>query len=151
VLLVRVGTVLREWLGTRTAVLIAFIVAVVLLTSFCQARSARDGSDQGNAPVRSEEKKGTLYERARRTENPPEYTIGFADRHRPEHYSIGVITEPTNDKARLGAIAVTEARDRSVDHVTVFFAESEAALQRRDVFGGAHLIRPKRSLTVDLG
>jgi hypothetical protein len=33
----------------------------------------------------------------------------------------------------------------------VFFAESEAALQRRDVFGGAHLIRPKRSLTVDLG
>jgi hypothetical protein len=95
---------LREWSGARTAVLIAFIVAVALLASSCQ-----------------------------------------------EHYSIGVITEPTSDKARLGAIAITEARARGVDHITLFFAESEAALQRRDVFGGAHLIRPKRSLTVDLG
>jgi hypothetical protein len=141
---------LRGWLGTRTAVLIVFIVAVVLLASFCQAMIARDGGHQDSAPVRSEEK-GTLYHRAHRTENPPGYTIGFAHRQGPEHYSIGVITEPTSDKARLGAIAVTEARDRRVDHLTVFFGESEAALQRRDVFGGAHLIRPKRSLTVDLG
>ena len=141
---------MRGWLGTRTAVLIVFIVAVVLLASFCQAMIARDGGHQDSAPVRSEEK-GTLYHRAHRTENPPGYTIGFAHRQGPEHYSIGVITEPTSDKARLGAIAVTEARDRRVDHVTVFFAKSEAALQRRDVFGGAHLIRPKRSLTVDLG
>ena len=143
------GSVLRELLGARTAVLIVFIVAVALLASFCQAMIARDG-DKGSAPVHSEEK-GTLYQRAHRTENPPGYTIGFAHRQGPEHYSIGVITEPISDKARLGAIAVTEARDRRVDHVTVFFAESEAALQRRDVFGGAHLIRPKRSLTVDLG
>jgi len=131
-------------------VLIVFIVAVALLASFCQAMIARDGGHQDSAPVRSEEK-GTLYHRAHRTENPPGYTISFAHRLGPEHYSIGVITEPISDKARLGAIAVTEARDRRVDHVTVFFAESEAALQRRDVFGGAHLIRPKRSLTVDLG
>ena len=141
---------MRGWLGARTAVLIVFIVAVALLASFCQAMIARDGGHQDSAPVRSEEK-GTLYHRAHRTENPPGYTIGFAHRQGPEHYSIGVITEPISDKARLGAIAVTEARDRRVDHVTVFFAESEAALQRRDVFGGAHLIRPKRSLTVDLG
>jgi hypothetical protein len=111
----------------------------------------------GNPPIltcaglKEAEETATLYERARRTENPPGYTIGFAHRQGPEHYSIGVITEPISDKARLGAIAVTEARDRSVDHITVFFAESEAALQRRDVFGGAHLIKPKRSLTVDLG
>jgi hypothetical protein len=111
---------------------------------------ARDGGDKGSAPAVSEET-GTLYERARRTENPPQYTIGFAHRQGPEHYSIGVITEPTSDKARLGAIAVIEARGRGVDHITLFFAESEAALQRRDVFGGAHLIRQERSLTVDLG
>jgi hypothetical protein len=141
---------LREWLGARTAVLIVFIVAVALLASFCQAIIARDGSDKGSAPAVSEEP-GTLYERARRTENPPQYTIGFADRRGPEHYSIGVITEPTSDKARLGAIAVSEARGRGVDHITLFFAESEAALQRRDVFGGAHLVRQERSLTVDLG
>ncbi len=141
---------MREWLGARTAVLIVFIVAGALLASFGQAMIARDGGDKGSAPALSEEM-GTLYERARRTENAPQYTIGFAHRQGPEHYSIGVITEPTSDKARLGAIAVTEARDRGVDHVTVFFAESEATLQRRDVFGGAHLIRPKRSLTVDLG
>jgi hypothetical protein len=141
---------LREWLGARTAVLIVFIVAVALLASFCQAMIARDGGDKGSAPAVSEET-GTLYERARRTENPPQYTIGFADRRGPEHYSIGVITESTSDKARLGAIAVTEARGRGVDHITLFFAESEAALQRRDVFGGAHLVRQERSLTVDLG
>jgi hypothetical protein len=141
---------LREWLGAHTAVLIVFIVAGALLASFGQAMIARYGGHQGSAPVRSEEK-GTLYQRAHRTENPPGYTIGFAHRQGPEHYSISVITEPSSDKARLGAIAVTEARDRRVDHLTVFFAESEAALQHRDVFGGAHLIRPKRSLTVDLG
>ena len=141
---------MSEWLVARTAVLIVSIVAVALLASSCQAMIARDGGDKGSAPVRSEEK-GTLYQRAHRTENPPGYTIGFAHRQGPEHYSIGVITEPISDKARLGAIAVTEARDRRVDHVTVFFAKSEAALQRRDVFGGAHLIRPKRSLIVDLG
>lgn len=141
---------MREWLGARTAVLIVFIVAVALLASFCQAMIARDGGDKGSAPAVSEET-GTLYERARRTENPPQYTIGFAHRQGPEHYSIGVITEPTSDKARLGAIAVTEARGRGVDHITLFFAESEAALQRRDVFGGAHLVRQERSLTVDLG
>jgi hypothetical protein len=145
------GSVLREWLGARTAVLIVFIVAVALLASFCQVMIiARDGGYKGSAPVRSEEK-GTLYQRAHHTENPPGYTIGFAHRQGPEHYSIGVITDPISDKARLGAIAVTEARDRRVDHVTVFFAESEASLQRRDVFGGAHLIRPTRSLTVDVG
>ncbi len=127
-----------------------FIVAVALLASFCQVMIARDDGDKGSAPAVSEET-DTLYERARRIENPPQYTIGFADRRGPEHYNIGVITEPTSDKARLGAIAVTEARARGVDHITLFFAESEAALQRRDVFGGAHLIRPKRSLTVDLG
>ena len=138
---------MREWLGARTAVL---IVAVALLASFCQAMIARDGGDKGSAPAVSEET-GTLYERARRTENPPQYTIGFADRRGSEHYSIGVITEPSSDKARLGAIAVTEARGRGVDHITLFFAESEAALQRRDVFGGAHLVRQERSLTVDLG
>ena len=141
---------MREWLGARTAVLIVFIVAVALLASFGQAMIARDGGDKGSTPAVSEEK-GTLYERARRIENPPQYTIGFADRHGPEYYSIGVITEPTSDKARLGAIAVTEARARGVDHITLFFAESEAALQRRDVFGGAHLVRQERSLTVDLG
>ena len=144
------GPVLRVWLGTRTAVLIVFIVAGALLASFGQAMIARDGGDKGSTPAVSEET-DTLYERARRIENPPQYTIGFAHRQGPEHCSIGVITEPTSDKARLGAIAVTEARDRRVDHLTVFFGESEAALQRRDVFGGAHLIRPKRSLTVDLG
>jgi hypothetical protein len=141
--------VLRERLGTRKAGLIVFIVAVALLASSCQTMTARDGGHQGSAPVHSE-KTGALYEQARR-EEPPEYTIGFAHRQGPEHHSIGVITEPISDKARLGAIAVTEARDRGVDHVTVFFAESEAALQRRDVFGGAHLIRPKHTLTVDLG
>ena len=141
---------MREWLGARTAVLIVFIVAVALLASFCQGMIARDGGDKGSAPAVSEET-GTLYERARRTENPPQYTIGFADRRGSEHYSIGVITEPSSDKARLGAIAVTEARGRGVDHITLFFAESEAALQRRDVFGGAHLVRQERSLTVDLG
>jgi hypothetical protein len=141
---------LREWLGARTAVLIVLIVAAALLASFCQAMIARDGGDKGSAPAVSEET-GTLYERARRTENPPQYTIGFADRRGPEHYSIGVITEPTSDKATLGAIAVIEARGRGVDHITLFFAESEAALQRRDVFGGAHLVRQERSLTVDLG
>jgi hypothetical protein len=141
---------LREWLGARTAVLIVFIVAVALLASVGQAMIARDGGDKGSAPAVSEET-GTLYERARRTENPPQYTIGFADRRGSEHFSIGVITEPSSDKARLGAIAVTEARGRGVDHITLFFAESEAALQRRDVFGGAHLVRQERSLTVDLG
>jgi hypothetical protein len=140
---------LREWLGTRTAAFIVFIVAVALLAVSCQTMSPRDGGHHGSAPVRSD-KTDTLYEQARR-EEAPEYTISFADRRGPEHYSIGVITEPISDKARLGAIAATEARDRGVDHVTVFFAVSEAALQRRDVFGGAHLIRPKRSLTVDLG
>ena len=141
---------MREWSGARTAVLIAFIVAVALLASSCQAMIARDGGDKGSAPSVSEET-DTLYERARRIVNPPQYTIGFAHRQGPEHYSIGVITEPTSDKARLGAIAVTEARARGVDHITLVFAESEAALQRRDVFGGAHLIRQERSLTVDLG
>ena len=141
---------MRGWLGARTAVLIVFIVAGVLLASFCQVMIARDGGDKGSAPAVSEET-GTLYERARRTENPPQYTIGFADRRGSEHYSIGVITEPTSDKVSLGAIALTEARGRGVDHITLFFAESEAALQRRDVFGGAHLVRQERSLTVDLG
>jgi hypothetical protein len=82
--------------------LVVFIAVVALLTSFCQARSARDGGDQGSAPVRSE-KTGDLYEQAQR-EEAPEYTIGFAHRQGPEHYSIGVITKPTNDKARLGAM-----------------------------------------------
>ena len=141
---------MRGWLGARTAVLIVFIVAVALLASFCQAMIARDGGDKGSSPAVSEET-DTLYERARRTENPPQYTIGFAHRRGPEHYSIGVITEPTSDKVSLGAIALTEARGRGVDHITLFFAESEAALQRRDVFGGAHLVRQERSLTVDLG
>jgi hypothetical protein len=117
---------LREWLGTRTAAFIVFIVAVVLLAVSCQTMIARDSGDKGKSPVASE-KTGTLYEQARR-EEAPEYTISFADRRGPEHYSIGVITEPTNDKARLGAIAVTEARDRSVDHVTRYSSPSQRRL-----------------------